>query len=442
MPRAKGRRSPPPPVEVRIDDLSHDGRGVAHVEGKAFFVHGALPGERVLAQRERRRRHFDEGRVLEILEPSPERVAPRCAHFGLCGGCSLQHLAPTAQIRHKQEILLEALERIGKVTPARILPPLSAGHWGYRRKARLGAKYVQAKGKVLVGFRERGTSFVADLRRCEVLHPLVGEALADLAGLLDGLSIRERVPQVEMSMGDTGCALTFRVLDPPGEADREAIARFGRERGIQCWLQGGGPHSLVCLDPDPGPLEYSLPTLGLHLRFEPQDFTQVNLELNRLMIDQALALLDPQPDEDVLDLFCGIGNFSLPLARKAARVQGVEGDAGLVQRAAANAERNGLHNLDFVTADLYRPLDDAPWLEQEYPKVLLDPPRSGALEVLPRIAALGAGRILYVSCYPATLARDAGVLVYERGYRLIAAGAMDMFPHTAHVESMALFERR
>ncbi|MCF7980216.1 MAG: 23S rRNA (uracil(1939)-C(5))-methyltransferase RlmD, partial [Chromatiaceae bacterium] len=330
----------------------------------------------------------------------------------------------------------------------------------YRRKARLGVRWVPKKGRVLVGFRERGSSFIADVQRCEVLHRAVGEHLGALARLIEGLSIRERLPQIEVAQGDGPVVLVFRVLDPPSAADCDRLLSFAAQSGFHVYLQEGGVETVRPLPGQEIELSYRLPNQGLTLAFEPNDFTQVNLELNRQMIDQALALLDPRPDERLLDLFCGLGNFTLPLARQARELVGVEGDAGLVARAEANAVRNGIENVRFYTADLYAqalpqtgpeagahpssslPLTAMPWLDQPFDKALLDPPRSGALEVLDWLASSGVQRILYVSCYPATLARDAAKLVGELGFRLEAAGAMDMFPHTAHLEAMALFERR
>lgn len=439
---AKNRKPlPPEPVAAEIESLTHDGRGLAHVGGKAVFVHGALPGERVLLRYTRLQRRYDEGMVAEVLRPSPQRVAPRCPHFGVCGGCSLQHLEPSAQIRMKQEILADVLRRLGKVAPLRWLPPLAAGHWGYRRKARLGVRYVPRKGRVLVGFRERGSSFVTDLTRCDILHPAVGEKVQAIADLVNTLSVRERLPQIEVAMGEGPCVLVFRVLDPPSEADLYALRAFGQAQGLHVYLQEGGPETVRALPGQGVDLAYELPDHGIRLGFGPSDFTQVNLELNRLMVDRALDLLDPQPDERVLDLFCGLGNFTLALARRAAEVVGVEGDAALVERARANADRNGIHNAYFDAADLYGELATVPWRHQRFHRALLDPPRSGALQVLELLPAMGVHRLVYVSCYPSTLARDADRLVNALGYRLIAAGAMDMFPHTAHVESMAVFER-
>jgi 23S rRNA (uracil1939-C5)-methyltransferase len=438
----KRKPLPTAPVAADIESLSHDGRGVCHVDGKAVFVPGALPGEQVLFRYTRRARRHDEGVVEQVLTPAPERVEPRCAHFGVCGGCALQHMDPAAQVHLKQGLLAEALARIGKVVPERWLPPLSGEPWGYRRKARLGVRFVEKKGRVLVGFRERGSAFVADLARCDVLRPEVGERLPQLAALVESLSIRERVAQIEVAQGDGPTVLIFRVLDPPTEADHARFLAFAAETGLHVYLQPGGADSVAPLPGQDVRLTYSLPAHAVEIGFEPFDFTQVNLELNRLMLDQALELLDPQPDERVLDLFCGLGNFTLPIARRAAAVVGVEGDAGLVLRARRNAEQNGIGNAEFQQADLYgEPTAAAPWHRERFDKALLDPPRTGAREVLDALAATGVRRIVYVSCYPATLARDAAQLVHALGFRLVAAGAMDMFPHTAHLESMALLER-
>ena len=437
----KRKPLPAEPVEVEIEGLSHDGRGLTRVDGKTVFVFGALPGERVSMRYTRVQRRYDETVVEAVLTPVPGRVAPRCPAFGVCGGCSLQHLDATAQVEMKQQTLGDVLTRIGKVQPERWLPPLAAGHWGYRRKARLGVRHVAKKGRVLVGFRERGASFVADMTRCDVLTPEVGERLEALSALIGRLSIRDRLPQIEVAQGDGPVVLILRVLDPPSATDLGLLADFAAETGFYIYLQEGGIETVRPLPGQAIDLYYSLPRHNVRIGFEPTDFTQVNLELNRLMVDQALDLLDPQPDEQVLDLFCGLGNFTLPIARRAQRVVGVEGDDGLVARAVLNAERNAITNAEFHRADLYGDIELAPWRRQAFDKGLIDPPRSGAWEVLDLIAETGIRRLVYVSCYPSTLARDAERLVHGLGFRLVAAGAMDMFPHTAHVESMALFER-
>ncbi|HBG95676.1 MAG TPA: 23S rRNA (uracil(1939)-C(5))-methyltransferase RlmD [Chromatiaceae bacterium] len=441
----KRKKLPQQAVEARIESLSHDGRGLTHIDGKTVFVHGALAGERVLFRYTGAWRRYDEGLVTQVLEPAAERVTPGCPSFGICGGCSLQHMHPAAQILAKQDILADLLRRIGKVEPQRWLAPLAAEPWGYRRKARLGVRWVAKKGRVLVGFRERGSAFITDIERCDVLHPSIGERLPALARLIEGLSIRERVPQIEVAMGEQAAALVFRVLDPPSDSDLALLQGFAADTGLRVYLQSGGVDKVRAL---PGcepeldrALSYSLPQHEIQIEFDPMDFTQVNLEMNRLMLDRALELLDPQPHEQILDLFCGLGNFTLPIARRAHRVVGVEGDEQLVQRARANARRNAIDNASFHSADLYADIQSAPWRHQHFDKALIDPPRSGAFEVLDLLAESGAHRLLYISRYPSTLARDADRLVNSLGYRLLAAGAMDMFPHTAHLESMALFER-
>jgi 23S rRNA (uracil1939-C5)-methyltransferase len=437
----KRKPLPEAPVEIEIESLTHEGRGLGHLDGKAVFVDGALPGELVRFKYTRIQGRFDEGRTVEVLRASPERVVPRCPHFGVCGGCSLQHQDPAAQIRMKESTLADVFARIGRVEPETWLPPLVAGHWGYRRKARLGVRHVTKKGRTLVGFRERGAAFLADLGRCEVLHPAVGERLTDLARAVERLSIRDQVPQIEVAVGESACVLVFRVMAQPCPADLDCLLGLARELDVHCYLQEGGPETIRPLPGQEVELHYDLPAQGVRIAFAPTDFTQVNLELNRLMVERALLLLDPRPDERVLDLFCGLGNFSLPLARCALEVLGVEADPGLVARAADNARANGIGNARFETADLYGDSGGQGWVGERFDKVLLDPPRTGAWEVLDRLPALGARRILYVSCFPATLARDADRLVNGLGWRLSSAGVMDMFPHTAHVESMAVFER-
>lgn len=421
--------------------MAHDGRGVARVDGKTTFVHGALPGEVVVFRYLRCRRSHDEGQVVSVIHASAERVAPRCAHYGVCGGCSLQHLDPNAQIASKQAVLLDNLRQIGNVSPTEVLTPLTGDSaWGYRRKARLGVKDVVRKDKVLVGFRERGSSFVADLDRCHVLHPRVGELLPELSRLVGMLSIRRRLPQIEMAMDDARCALILRTLDPLDATDEALLDAFQAANDVVFYLQPGGPETVRPLGAGTD-LNYRLPAYDLTLGFLPGDFTQVNSDVNRKMIDRALELLDLRPHERVLDLFCGIGNFTLPIGRGCAYVAGVEGDAGLVRRAQQNAVRNLLENVEFFAADLYGEMPAGTWRTDSFDKALLDPPRSGALQVLPLLRELGVRRIVYVSCYPGTLARDAGELVHHYGYRLASVGVMDMFPHTAHVESIACFER-
>jgi len=432
---------PAPAIEIaEIESLDHEGRGVARVGGKAVFIDGALAGESVRFQRIRRRRRYDVAEVVEVLRAAPERVTPRCPHFGVCGGCSLQHLDHAAQLAAKGRIVAEELARIGKLRPERWLAPLAGPVWSYRRRARLGTKYVDRKERVLVGFRERGSPLLADLGHCEVLAAPVGGLIADLAALIGGLELRRRVPQIEVAVAENVTALVLRVLDDPPAADLAALREFEGRHGIALYLQPGGLDSVVPLSPPAVPLRYELPGLPAGIEFAPTDFVQVNAELNRLMVTRALELLEPRPGDRALDLFCGLGNFSLPLAQKVAEVTAVEGDAALVRRAEANAARNGIGNARFHVANLATENLQAPWTAAKYDLVLLDPPRAGAREILPVAARGRPRRIVYVSCHTGTFARDAGILVEQLDYRLVAAGIMDMFPHTSHVETIALFE--
>ena len=431
----------PAPALYDVTSLSHDGRGVAHVAGKALFITGALPGERVSVRNVKVRRHFDEATVDTIERASPKRVPPPCAHFGLCGGCSLQHLAPEEQILAKQGHLLEELKRTGRVQPARVLDPLFDSPWGYRRRARLGARYVAKKGRVVVGFRERAAPFVADLKRCEILAPPIPDLIEPLGVMLTTLDIRTRIPQIEVAVADNASALVLRVLQAPSAHDVERLRAFGRRFQVQIHLQTGGLDTATPLDEVP-PLIYRVPDFSIEFAFRPTDFIQVNAALNRRMIARAIELLAPQQHDEVLDLYCGLGNFTLPLTRGAALVVGVEGERGLIERARANAQRNAIANVEFHAADLTSIDAQLPWTLRSYARVLLDPPRAGAGEgVLRLIERCGACRVVYISCHPGSLARDSGILVQELGFRLAAAGVIDMFPHTSHVESIALFER-
>lgn len=431
----------PKPAPVEVVDLAADGRGVARLGGKTVFIDGALPGEKVRFAYRSRRRDYDEGGVVEVLQSSPERVPPRCPHFGLCGGCSLQHLDAPAQTRHKQAQLLEGLRRTGKVVPEHVFEPLHGPSWGYRHKARLGVRYVAGKGGVLVGFREMHSSKIAELSSCEVLARGLGARLPELAAVIQSLEIRRDIPQIEVAAGDDEVALVFRHLAPLEASDRARLMAFGAANGLRIFAQAGGPDSVQALDGGASELRYRLPDQGVEIVFAPTDFIQVNTPMNRRMVTRVIELLALTGGERVLDLFCGVGNFALAAARCAAAVTGVEGVTSLVERARANARANGLERVRFHVGDLSAPDPDAPWLGTRYERVVLDPPRSGAREVLPFIGALAAPRLVYVSCHPATLARDAGILVHELGYRLAGAGVIDMFPQTAHVESVALFER-
>ena len=443
MPKRRNRKSiPSTPVAAKIESFAHDLRGVTHVNNKAVFVDGALPGEEVEFVYTDIRRDFAEARIERVITPAPNRIEPRCPHFGVCGGCSLQHLDEAEQINIKQNLLMEQFRRIGKVEPEEIWPPLTGPHWGYRHKARLGVKWVAKKGKVLVGFREKASSFLAELETCLVLHPKVGERLQDLSALIESLSIRDQIPQIEVAVGDERAALVFRVLTAPSPEDLEWLRGFAQHFEFDLYLQPKGPDSIVALWPDNPPLlGYQLSDNNVQFRFQPTDFTQVNVAINRKMVNRVMETLDPQATDEILDLFCGIGNFTLPLARKAAHVIGIEGGVEAVTRARQNAGDNGLDNVAFHVADLTQEQDSTLWANRKYDKVLLDPSRAGAMEILAYAKKWAASRIVYVSCNPSTLARDAGILVNELGYRLVKAGVMDMFPHTTHVESIALFER-
>jgi 23S rRNA (uracil1939-C5)-methyltransferase len=437
---ARSRRRPPPEGEFVADviDLAHDGRGIARSDGKVTFIAGALPGERVRYRLKRVARDADEGEVTAIDGPSPQRVTPECPHFGYCGGCVLQHLAPAAQVAFKQKQLLDALSRIGGMAPEQVAPAVVGPVWSYRRRARLGAKLVPKKGGVLVGFRERDTPLLAAIDSCAVLDERVGRRLKALAELIGRLSIAAQLPQIEVACADA-VALVLRVMREPSAADVEALQAFAAESGFDFYLQRGGPDTIKPLGAA-RPLRYSPDGSALMLEFGPADFVQVNAALSQAMVRQALDWLQPGAGDAVLELFAGLGNFTAPLARTGARVTAVEGDAELVRRGRDNLQRAGLE-ARFVKADLFVPDPQAPWLAPAYDLALLDPPRSGAREVLPWMAARRPRRIVYVSCHPATLARDAGELVRVHGYRLARVGVLDMFPHTAHIESMALFER-
>lgn len=448
---ARRSQRPPqvPPVSLTISRLSHEGRGVAHhPDGKLVFVDFALPGEQVTARLTARNKRYDEAEVVSVEQASPDRVTPPCPHFTVCGGCSLQHMSRPAQIAAKQAVLAEHLQHFGGLTPQHWLPPLVDASESYRRKARLGVRFVVKKDRLLVGFRERQSGWLADLSRCVILDARLGDELMPLAAMIEGLAARSQIAQIEVSAGDPlpddpQVALNFRHLVPLTDADQAAIVAFCAARGWQCYLQPAGYDSVHRVWPAVGEdrLTYALPDFDLVLRSHPNDFTQVNAGINQTMVRRAVDLLDPQPHERVLDLFCGLGNFTLPLARRAREVVGVEGSEAMAQRGTENAAANGLTNVSFYAHDLTQDARHLPWAQAGFDKVLIDPPRSGAWEVLPHVVSLQPRRIVYVSCNPATLARDAGLLA-ESGYVLRDAGVMDMFPHTTHVESLAVFERQ
>ncbi|MBS7815230.1 23S rRNA (uracil(1939)-C(5))-methyltransferase RlmD [Wohlfahrtiimonas chitiniclastica] len=433
------------PFEVAITDITHDGRGVAHVEGKVVFVNGALPDEVVIAQYVKSRKDYDEAKTIEVLKASPDRVAPICDVFGTCGGCSLQHLDPEKQIYFKAKQLASNLKKQAKLDfdVAEQMPPLRSPSEHYRYKARLGVKYVAKKEKVLVGFREKFAPFIVDMDSCPVLEDKVANLLPALSTLIGDLTLLDKIPQIEVAIGSEQVALSFRVLETPTEEDEAKLKAFGIEHNILIYLQPKNEASTYLLsdveDRD-DLLNYQLLD-RLTMAFKPYHFTQVNPMINQQMVKQALDLLKLQKDETVLDLFCGLGNFTLPLALEAGKVIGVEGDQSLTEWAAKNAARNGLENVDFYCTDLTQNQDDADWMQLKYDAILVDPPRSGALEMMPYLGKLAPKRILYVSCHPATLARDLAELV-QYGYEVTDAGVMDMFPHTAHVESMALLVKK
>jgi 23S rRNA (uracil1939-C5)-methyltransferase len=436
---SRGAKPPGPPEEGCVAALNHDGEGVLRGT-KTAFVPGALPGERIVFQRVRRHRQHDEGALVDVLERSPSRVDPKCTHFSICGGCAMQHLDPAGQLAAKQSELAESLSRIGRVEPARWLEPLAGPVWNYRRRARLGAKWVPKRERVLVGFRERQKPYVAALERCEVLAAPLDALITPLSELLTGLEARVSIPQIEAAVGDDGVLLVFRNLVELGAADRAALLDFGQAHRVRICLQPGGLDSVMSLDGSSTTLEYRLPEENLRFEFRPTDFVQVNGVMNRALVQRAIELLELEPTHRVLDLFCGLGNFTLPIARRVREVVGIEGEAGLVARARRNAELNELTNASFHVANLAEPEGGSSALVGRFDRILLDPPRAGAIEVLPRLVKLGATRMVYVSCHPGTLARDVGVLCSEHGYRLAAAGVVDMFPHTTHVESIAVLE--
>jgi 23S rRNA (uracil1939-C5)-methyltransferase len=429
-------------VRVDIESFCHDGRGVTHVDGKATFVDGALPGEVVDIEFTDMKRDFAEARVAEVYERSSFRTEPKCDYFGLCGGCSFQHVDPERQIEVKQDLLAEQFRRIGRLDEVPLWDPLRGPVWGYRHKARLSVKYVEKKQKVLVGFREKRSRLLADMGHCEVLHPRVGRKLVDMAQLINCLSIRTQIPQIEVAMGDTGCILVFRNLADPSAEDLERMTEFGRVNDFRVYLQPKGLDSVVALgEYERDLLSYSVPAHDIRFEFGPLQFIQVNPEMNRSMIDRAIDLLAPEADDCVIDLFCGIGNFTLPIARYAERVVGVEGSRELVAQAERNAALNQLDNASFHVADLTSDQGHQPWYRETYSLALVDPSRAGAEEILACFPRWGVKRIVYVSCNPSTLARDASILVERFGYCLKGAGVMDMFPQTSHVESIALFEK-
>ena len=448
---ARRRRNRKPldktPQKIQIESMAHDGRGVGRGEdGKVVFVDYALPGETVMYEPIENRKSFLFGTAVEILEPSEFRVEPKCAVFGGCGGCVLQHLDESKQIEYKQSQLLENFKKIGNVEPEQWFEPMQGLHWGYRRRARLGAKFVPKKGGVIVGFRERNSGFIQPTSECKVLYPEVSALLPGLRDAIALLSCPDKIPQIEVSVSDNAIVMVLRHLEPFVQTDLEVLSDFAKDNEIQLFLQPGNLKTVHPLYPeDPEPLFYRFEEFDITVEFLPTDFIQVNGSINDQLVSKAIELLELEDSDRVLDLFCGVGNFTLPLARRALEVVGVEGDSALVDRANHNKKLNAMENVSFEFGDLFKENMSADshgdWLNQKFDKVLLDPPRSGAAEMVKRMPEIGASKIVYVSCGPATLARDAGVLVNEHGYRLTHAGVIDMFPHTAHVESIAVFEK-
>ncbi len=432
---------------IPITGLSHEGRGIAHINGKTTFVQNALPGENVLIQRTKKYRQYDEAKAIEIIQASPDRVTPKCTHYGICGGCSLQHLTTDAQLRHKENTLLEQLMHTAGIQPKILLPPLKSVSWGYRRRARLGVKYVAKKQAVLVGFREKNGRYLAQLQSCETLDTKIGQLISPLQALISTLKAYQAIPQIEAALGDETLALVFRHLSPLEIEDHIKLKAFAKEHQLQLYLQPGNESTTHCIWPEVNPksLSYRLNLTALlskppELFFEPHHFIQINATINQSMIHRAMELLAPNFSDQILDLFCGLGNFSLPFATKCQSVIGVEGSSELVEQAKKNAMHNAISNVQFYTTDLSLPIKDQTWSQKPFNKLLLDPPRSGAFDIIQQISSWQIERIVYVSCNSASLARDAGELT-KQGYSLQQAGIMDMFPHTQHSEAICLFTK-
>lgn len=436
---------------VTIESLDNEGRGIAHVDGKVIFIEGALSGELVEFSSYRRKPSYEQATVTKVLRASSQRVTPACPHFGVCGGCALQHLNIAAQTAAKQRVVEDALWHIGRLKPEQIYPPIAGSAWGYRHRARFSARWVAKKGGALIGFREKHSSFVAVMDSCAVLPPVVSALIPKLKQLIALMSEPEHFPQIEVAVGEVQTVLLLRHLSPLSGEDEDHLRRFADAHGVVWFLQSKGPETVALFYPENAPsLMYVLPDFDLTFLFSPTEFTQVNTGVNRMLVRRAMALLDPQPGERIVDLFCGLGNFTLPIGRLGATVVGIEGSAALVRRAAENAARNGLSGqCSFAEANLFEVTEASFAALGKADKLLIDPPREGALALvnaLPAVSADGQGklapwRIVYVSCNPATLARDAGILVNDKGYALKGAGIASMFPHTAHVESIAVFER-
>lgn len=430
------------PVGV-IESLDHEARGIARQDGKTIFVDGALPGEIVEYASFRRKPNYELAQLVSVLRRSNARVEPPCPHFNICGGCAMQHVDPATQVAVKQRVLEDTLWHVGRVRPDTILPPVYGAAWAYRHRARLGIRLVPSKGGVLIGFHERRSSYIADLRSCLVLPPEVSALLEPLRALFAALSIADRLPQLEIAVGERCTALSLRILAPLTTSDERLLREFADRHQVVFYLQPKGPDSVYRFYPKEGPsLSYTLPEFGLEFAFKPTDFTQVNHAVNRILVAKALALLDPQPGERIADMFCGLGNFTLPIARRGASVVGIEGSPRLVERGRETAVANGLsERVTFGVANLFECSAESFKALGRFDKMLIDPPREGAIELVKALDEQAPRRLVYVSCNAGTLARDAAVLVAVKGYRLKAAGIVNMFPHTAHVESIALFEK-
>ena len=446
---------------LAVDSLDLEAQGVArNAEGKVVFIEGALPGEQVQVSVGRSKNAWEQGTMTAMRRESAQRVRPGCPHFGLhagaCGGCKMQHLHAGAQVAVKQRVLEDNLLHLAKLRPEQLLRPIEGPTWGYRYRARLSVRWVAKKGVVLVGFHERKSRYVADMQVCPVLPAKISQMLMPLRSLIAGMDQRDRLPQIELAIGERTSgpviALVLRHLEPVSPVDADRLRQFGAEHGVQWWLQPKGPDTVHLLDQGGPELAYSLPEFGITMPFKPTDFTQVNHAINTVLVGRALRLLAPTRQQRVIDWFCGLGNFTLPIATLAREVLGIEGSETLVQRSRDNAQRNGLGDrASFAARNLFELSADDLVAFGSAEKWLVDPPREGAfalakaladLQDAPRAGWAPPQRIVYVSCNPATLARDAGLLVHQAGYRCVAAGAVNMFPHTAHVESMAVFERR
>lgn len=436
-------RLTPGPNPVLVESLDHEGQGIAHVDGKVIFIEGALPGELVEYGSYRRKPNFEQAVVTQIHKTSPLRVEPHCPHFGTCGGCSMQHLDAFAQTAVKQRVMEDALWHIGRLKPEVLYPPITSSTWGYRHRARLSVRFVEKKGGALVGFHEKRSSYVAVMETCPVLPAAIASLIPALKTLVAAMDARDRLPQIEVAVGDGQKVLVLRNLEPLSDKDQGLLREFADRHGIVWYLQPKGPATAHLFYPeDTPPLAYSLPEFGLQLRFSPTEFTQVNHGVNKLLVRRAMALLQPQPGERIADMFCGLGNFTLPIARSGATVVGVEGSKELVERARANAILNGLEDrCEYGVANLFEATPESLAALGHFDKMLIDPPRDGAVELVKSLGDDAPKRIVYVSCKPSTLARDAAILIHEKGYKLKGAGIANMFPHTSHVESIALFER-